>query len=141
MRALVQRVSSAAVLVDGEVVAAISTGLLVFAAAGRSDNPATARALAGKIGQLRILRGERALVDEPASAALIVSQFTLYADTSRGRRPSWAAAAPRQLAEPLIDILAAGLQRLGITVRTGVFGADMQVALVNDGPVTVLLDT
>lgn len=141
MRALLQRVSSAAVRVDGEVVAEIGGGLLILAAAARSDTPAAARALAGKISQLRILRGQRALVDEPASAALVVSQFTLYADTSRGRRPSWAAAAPRECAQPLLDTLVSELQRLGITVRTGVFGADMQVALVNDGPVTVLLDT
>jgi D-tyrosyl-tRNA(Tyr) deacylase len=141
MRALLQRVSSAVVQVDGEVVAEIGTGLLVFAAAARSDTPATARALAGKIGQLRILRGERALVDEPASATLVVSQFTLYADTSRGRRPSWGAAAPRERAQPLLEVLASELEGLGITVRVGVFGADMQVALVNDGPVTVLLDT
>jgi D-tyrosyl-tRNA(Tyr) deacylase len=141
MRALLQRVSSAAVQVDGEVVAEIGTGLLVFAAAARSDTPSTARALAGKIGQLRILRGERALVDEPASATLVVSQFTLYADTSRGRRPSWGAAAPRERAQPLLEVLASELEGLGITVRVGVFGADMQVALVNDGPVTVLLDS
>ena len=140
MRALLQRVSSATVRVDDEVVAEIGTGLLVFAAAARTDTPAIARVLAGKIGQLRILRGERALADEPEAAALIVSQFTLYADTSRGRRPSWAAAAPRELAQPLLDTLAAELELLGITVRSGVFGADMQVALINDGPVTVLLD-
>lgn len=139
MRAVLQRVSSAVVRVDGEVVAEIGTGLLVLAAAARADTPSTARALAAKIGQLRILRGEKALVEQPEDSALIVSQFTLYADTSRGRRPSWAAAAPRELAEPLIDTVAAELQRLGITVRTGVFGADMQVALVNDGPVTILL--
>jgi D-aminoacyl-tRNA deacylase len=141
MRALLQRVSSAAVQVDGEVVAEIGTGLLVFAAAAHSDTPATALALAGKIGQLRILRGERALVDEPSSAALVVSQFTLYADTRSGRRPSWGAAAPRERAQPLLEVLASELAGLGITVRVGVFGADMQVALVNDGPVTVLLDT
>jgi D-tyrosyl-tRNA(Tyr) deacylase len=141
MRALLQRVSSAAVRVDGQVVAEIGGGLLIFAAAARSDTPSAARALAGKISQLRILRGERALVDEPSTAALVVSQFTLYADTSRGRRPSWAAAAPRECAQPLLDTLVSELQRLGITVRTGVFGADMQVTLVNDGPVTLLLDS
>jgi D-aminoacyl-tRNA deacylase len=140
MRALLQRVSSAAVRVDGEVVAEIGGGLLIFAAAARSDTPAAARALAAKIGRLRILRGEKALVDEPASAALVVSQFTLYADTSKGRRPSWAAAAPRERAEPLLAAMVNGLEGLGITVRTGVFGADMQVALINDGPVTVLVD-
>jgi D-tyrosyl-tRNA(Tyr) deacylase len=140
LRALLQRVSSASVRVDDKVVAEIGTGLLVFAAAARTDTPAIARVLAGKIGQLRILRSERALIDEPEAAALIVSQFTLYADTSRGRRPSWAAAAPRELAQPLLETLAAELESLGITVRSGVFGADMQVALVNDGPVTLLLD-
>jgi D-tyrosyl-tRNA(Tyr) deacylase len=140
MRAVLQRVSSAAVRVDGEVVAEIGRGLLVLAAAAGSDTPAAARALGRKIGQLRILRGEKGLVDDPASAALVVSQFTLYADTSKGRRPSWAAAAPRGHAQPLLDALAGQLEEMGITVRTGVFGADMQVALVNDGPVTVLVD-
>jgi D-aminoacyl-tRNA deacylase len=141
MRAVLQRVSSAAVRVDGEVVAEIGHGLLVLAAAAGSDTPMAARALGRKIGRLRILRGEKALVDDPASAALVVSQFTLYADTSKGRRPSWAAAAPRERAQPLLAALAGELEELGITVRTGVFGADMEVSLVNDGPVTVLVDT
>jgi D-aminoacyl-tRNA deacylase len=141
MRAVVQRVSSAAVRVDGQVVAEIGRGLLILAAAAPSDTPAAARALGRKIGQLRILRGEKALVDEPTSAALVVSQFTLYADTSKGRRPSWAAAAPRERAQPLLAVLGSELEDLGITVRTGMFGADMQVALVNDGPVTVLMET
>jgi D-aminoacyl-tRNA deacylase len=140
MRAVLQRVSSAAVQVDGEVVAEIGHGLLVLAAAAGPDTPMAARALGRKIGRLRILRGEKALVDDPGSAALVVSQFTLYADTSKGRRPSWAAAAPRERAQPLLAALVDELEELGITVRTGVFGADMEVALVNDGPVTVLVD-
>jgi D-aminoacyl-tRNA deacylase len=90
---------------------------------------------------LRILREERSVADDPGSAVLVVSQFTLFADTSRGRRPSWSAAAPATVAEPLVDAFAAELRRLGTSVQTGLFGADMRVELVNDGPVTLLIET
>jgi len=104
------------------------------------DTPATATALANKIYYLRILSGEKSCA-ETGAPLLVVSQFTLYAKTDKGRRPSWQAAAPREVAEPLVIAFADALGSLGADVRTGVFGADMAVALVNDGPVTLILDT
>lgn len=142
MRVLVQRVSAATVSVDGQVVGAIrpeGQGLLAFVGVTHSDDPEKARRLAEKLWYLRILTGERSAADVDAPI-LVVSQFTLYADTAKGRRPSWNAAAPSSLAEPLVTAFATALQSLGAEVRTGVFGADMQVELVNDGPVTVLLE-
>ena len=105
-----------------------------------SDTAAAAAALAGKIYNLRILAGERSCADA-AAPLLVVSQFTLYGDTSKGRRPGWSAAAPRPVAEPLVDAFASALTAMGATVATGVFGADMQVELVNDGPVTLFLES
>ena len=142
MRVLVQRVSSASVSVDGRVVGAVrpdGQGLLAFVGVTHSDDPGKARRLAEKLWNLRILADERSAADVNAPI-LVVSQFTLYANTAKGRRPTWNAAAPGAVAEPLVTAFADALRRLGAHVETGVFGADMRVALVNDGPVTVLLE-
>jgi D-tyrosyl-tRNA(Tyr) deacylase len=142
MRVLVQRVSSAAVSVDGRVVGAIrpdGQGLLAFVGVTHSDDADKARRLAEKLWNLRILADERSAADAKAPI-LVVSQFTLYADTAKGRRPSWNAAAPGAVAEPLVTLFANALRALGARVETGVFGANMQVELVNDGPVTVFLE-
>lgn len=142
MRVLVQRVSSASVSVDGRVVGEIRPerqGLLAFVGVTHSDSADTARRLAEKVWRLRILDDEQAAADLGAPI-LAVSQFTLYADTAKGRRPSWNAAAPGPVAEPLVVAFADALRQLGAHVTTGVFGAHMQVALTNDGPVTVLLE-
>lgn len=114
-------------------------GLVVLVGVTHSDTAATAAALASKIYYLRILAGEKSCADVGAPL-LVISQFTLYADTAKGRRPSWSAAAPRPVAEPLVTLFAEALRDLGATVETGVFGADMQVELVNDGPVTLILE-
>ena len=142
MRVLVQLVSSAAVTVDGEVVGAIRPqrqGLLAFVGVTHSDDADKARRLAEKLWNLRILADEQsaATVNAPV---LVVSQFTLYADTAKGRRPSWNAAAPGAVAEPLVEAFAEALRGLGAHVETGVFGAHMHVELINDGPVTVILE-
>ncbi|KUI43190.1 D-tyrosyl-tRNA(Tyr) deacylase [Mycobacterium sp. IS-1590] len=142
MRVLAQRVTSAAVTVDGEVVGAIQPegqGLLALVGVTHDDDAAKARRMAEKLWQLRILDDERSASDIGAPI-LVVSQFTLYANTAKGRRPAWNAAAPRTTAEPLVTAFADALGDLGATVATGVFGAHMQVQLVNDGPVTVLLE-
>lgn len=137
-----QRVASASVSVDGRVVGSISPdgqGLLAFVGVTHSDDAHIARRLAEKLWTLRILAGERSAADINAPI-LVVSQFTLYADTAKGRRPSWNAAAPGSVAEPLVAAFAEALKQLGARVETGVFGADMRVDLVNDGPVTLLLE-
>ncbi len=142
MRVLVQRVSSASVSVDGEVVGAIAPdgqGLLALVGVTHDDDPDKARRLAEKLWYLRILADERSAADVDAPI-LVISQFTLYADTAKGRRPSWNAAAPGAVAEPLVTTFADALRGLGAHVQTGVFGADMRVELVNEGPVTVLLE-
>ncbi|OMC49126.1 D-aminoacyl-tRNA deacylase [Mycobacterium sp. IS-1264] len=142
MRVLVQRVSTAAVSVDGRVVGAIrpdNQGLLAFVGVTHSDDADKARRLAEKLWNLRILTDERSAADVNAPV-LVVSQFTLYADTAKGRRPSWNAAAPGPVAEPVVSAFAEALRELGAHVETGVFGATMQVELVNEGPVTVLLE-
>ena len=144
MRALIQRVIEASVEVDGERVAAIGAGLLVLVAAGSGDGPDAPAQLAGKVARVRIFadsegRMNRSLVDV-GGAALVVSQFTLYADVRRGNRPGFTAAAPPDLGERLVDAFAAELAALGVPVATGRFVARMQVALVNDGPVTIWLD-
>jgi D-tyrosyl-tRNA(Tyr) deacylase len=146
MRAVVQRVTRTAVTIGTEQVAAIGPGLCVLVGVTHHDDEATARKLAEKVWHLRILADDdgvmnRALAEAPNPAVLCVSQFTLYADTSRGRRPSWAGAAPGEQAEPLVEAFAEHLRRLGATVALGRFGAQMQVELVNDGPVTILLET
>jgi len=141
MRAVVQRVSQASVSVAGEVVGAISgPGLLAFIGVTHDDDAAAATYIARKIAELRIFDGELSAV-ELAAPVLVVSQFTLYGSTKKGRRPSWAAAAPGDVAEPLVAAVAELLRERGLNVATGQFGAHMQVELVNDGPVTILLDT
>jgi D-tyrosyl-tRNA(Tyr) deacylase len=140
MRAVVQRVTRAAVRVDGAVVGEIGPGLLVLLGVTHDDGAAVAAGLARKVHGLRIMRDERSVAELPGAGVLVVSQFTLYGDARKGRRPTWAAAAPRSVAEPLVDAFVAALRDLGATVATGRFGADMQVELVNDGPVTVLLE-
>ncbi len=140
MRAVLQRVERAQVRVGGEVVGRIGLGLVAFVGVTVTDGPDQARVLARKIHDLRILRDERGVCDVPAAGVLVVSQFTLYGDARKGRRPTWIAAAPGALAEPLVDLVVAELRQRGAAVETGVFGADMRVELVNDGPVTVLLE-
>ncbi|MEN5076191.1 D-aminoacyl-tRNA deacylase [Isoptericola cucumis] len=140
MRAVVQRVARASVTVDGEVVGAIDRpGLLALVGATHDDGPEQVATVARKIAELRILRGERSASDEGAPV-LVVSQFTLYADVRKGRRPTWNAAAPGPVAEPLVDAVVADLRSRGLEVATGRFGADMAVELVNDGPVTILVE-
>ena len=140
MRAVVQRVSQASVSVDGRVTGAIGEpGLMVLVGVTHDDTPDLAAKLAAKLWGLRILDGEKSCSDVGAPL-LIISQFTLYADTRKGRRPSWLAAAPGPVAEPLVDAVVAALRDLGAHVETGVFGADMKVQLTNDGPVTIVLD-
>ncbi|MDT5019939.1 MAG: D-aminoacyl-tRNA deacylase [Mycobacterium sp.] len=137
-----QRVASAAVSVNGRVVSSIrpaGQGLLAFVGATHDDDVDKARRLAEKLWQLRVLDDQRSASDVHAPI-MVVSQFTLYADTTKGRRPSWNAAAPSGVAEPLVDEFVQALRTLGAHVETGVFGADMRVELVNDGPVTVLLE-
>ncbi len=142
MRVLVQRVLSASVTVDGQVIGAVrpeGQGLLALVGVTHTDDPEKAQRLAEKLWQLRILDDEKSAADANAPI-LVVSQFTLYANTAKGRRPTWNAAAPGAVAEPLVTAFADALRRLGAQVDTGVFGAHMQVELVNDGPVTVLLE-
>ena len=140
MRAVVQRVSRASVTVDGEVVGALpGPGLVVLVGVTHDDGPAQVELISRKVAELRILRDERSAVDAGAPV-LVVSQFTLYGDTRKGRRPTWNAAAPGPVAEPLVDAVVAALRARGLEVVTGVFGADMAVELVNDGPVTILLE-
>ncbi len=146
VRVLLQRVTSARVSVDGEVVGRIDPtahgaphGLVALVGVTHDDTEATAAALADKLWRLRVLDGERSAADLDAPI-LVVSQFTLYADTKKGRRPSWSAAAPGPIAEPLVDHFADALRALGATVATGRFGAHMHIELVNDGPVTLLLE-
>jgi D-tyrosyl-tRNA(Tyr) deacylase len=137
---VLQRVTRASVTVGGAVVGGIDRpGLLALVGATHDDGPAQVELIARKIADLRILRDEQSVLDVGAPV-LVVSQFTLYADTRKGRRPTWNAAAPGAVAEPLVDAVVAALRGRGVEVATGVFGADMAVELVNDGPVTVLLE-
>lgn len=140
MRAVVQRVSEARVTVDGQVTGSLDRpGLVVLVGVTHDDTEAEAERLARKVHEMRILEGERSAA-EVGAPLLVVSQFTLYADTRKGRRPSWSAAAPRPVAEPLVDHVVTTLRRRGAHVETGVFGATMALALVNDGPVTVVVE-
>jgi D-tyrosyl-tRNA(Tyr) deacylase len=137
---VVQRVSEASVSVAGQVVGELpAPGLVVLVGVTHDDTQRAAATLARKIYHLRILDGEKSCADTGAPL-LVVSQFTLYAQTAKGRRPTWQAAAPREIAEPLVAAFADALRSLGASVQTGVFGADMAVALVNDGPVTLILE-
>ncbi|MDQ3431089.1 MAG: D-aminoacyl-tRNA deacylase [Actinomycetota bacterium] len=141
MRAVVQRVSEASVRVDDELVARLDRpGLCVLVGVTHDDTPATANRLAAKVHGLRILDDERSAADIDAPL-LVVSQFTLYGDTRKGRRPTWSAAAPADVAAPLVDAVVDALRRAGAHVETGRFGAHMALALVNDGPITVIVDT
>lgn len=145
MRAVIQRVKRGKVTVEGRVVAAIGQGLVILLGVGPSDNEASARLLAEKTTYLRIFEdahGKMNLsVHDVGGAAIVVSQFTLYADTRRGRRPSFTDAAPPELAQPLVDYFAQCIRELGVTVQQGEFGANMLVEIDNDGPVTILLDS
>lgn len=146
MRAVVQRVSAASVTVDGVVCSRIGPGLLVLLGVTRDDDEAAAAGLAGKVAQLRIFDNEHGKFDrsvlDTGGAALVVSQFTLIADSKRqkGTRPDFGHAARPEVAEPLYALFCTELRSLGVPVETGVFGARMEVALVNDGPVTIVLD-
>ena len=140
MRAVLQRVTRASVVVDGEVVGAIDKpGVVALVGVTHDDGPAQVEIIARKIADLRILHDEKSVADVGAPV-LVVSQFTLYGDARKGRRPTWNQAAPRPVAEPLVDAVVTALRERGLTVETGRFGADMQVELVNDGPVTILLE-
>ena len=142
MRAVVSRVSTAAVTVEGSVVGEIGAGLLSLVGVGREDDAGRARELARKIAELRVFPSEAGAVSvtDLGLPVLVVSQFTLYGDTRKGRRPSWDAAAPAELAEPLVDEVVAELRRRGTEVATGVFGAKMRVSSANEGPMTLLLE-
>jgi D-tyrosyl-tRNA(Tyr) deacylase len=144
MRAVVQRVSGAAVAVDGGEVGRIGRGLCVLVGVTHDDDEAAARKLAGKLWNLRVFDDQAGVMNRSAAdiggEILVVSQFTLYGDASAGRRPSWIAAARPEHAEPLVDVVAAELRRLGATVATGRFRAEMQVTLTNDGPVTLIIE-
>ncbi|MGW1199577.1 D-aminoacyl-tRNA deacylase [Streptomyces sp. NPDC002536] len=140
MRAVVQRVNGASVVVDGEVVGEIiGTGLCVLVGVTHDDTAAKAAQLARKLWSLRVLPDEKSCSDVGAPL-LVISQFTLYGDARKGRRPTWNAAAPGDVAEPLVDEVVARLRALGAQVETGRFGADMKVSLTNDGPFTVLVE-
>lgn len=146
MRVLLQRVTTASVVVDGEVVGRVDgaenasgQALLALVGVTGTDGADQVAAIARKVAGLRVLDGERS-ADEVGAPVLVVSQFTLYADTRKGRRPSWSAAAPGPVAEPLVEQLVEALRGHGLEVATGRFGAQMEVALVNDGPVTLLLE-
>jgi D-aminoacyl-tRNA deacylase len=144
MRGLVQRVSRAAVDVDGERIGAIGPGLCLFVGVTGTDTPAQARRLAERVWHLRVMDDDAGVMNrsvaDTTGQVLVVSQFTLYGDTSRGRRPSWLAAAPPEQAEPLVGAVVDELRRLGAEVQTGRFRAEMAVELVNDGPVTIWLE-
>jgi D-aminoacyl-tRNA deacylase len=143
MKAVVQRVARASVRVDGQIVGEVGAGLCVLLGVGRGDGPAEAERLAGKVARLRVFedrdgRFDRSVLDMTAEA-LVVSQFTLLGDTAKGNRPSFSAAAPPEEAEPLYEAFCEALRELGVAVSTGVFGTRMAVELVNDGPVTIIL--
>jgi len=145
MRSVVQRVVEASVSVGGETVGRVGAGVCVLLGVTHTDDAAVAARMADKLWHLRVLDDEagvmnRSLADAAQPEILVVSQFTLYGDTSRGRRPSWSAAAPPEQAEPLVDAVVAALRDRGARVATGWFRAEMQVALVNDGPVTLVVD-
>lgn len=144
MRAVLQRVTRAAVTVDGAVTGAVGPGLVALVGVAPGDGPDEVATMARKVAELRILPAERSVQDLLDAGedvgVLVVSQFTLYADVRKGRRPSWNGAAPGAVAEPVVEALAQALRDRGIPVATGVFGAHMAVELVNDGPVTIIVD-
>jgi len=144
VRAVLQRASRASVTVDGQVLSSFDRqGLVVLVGATHDDGPEQVELVSRKIAELRILDGTdggEVSVSDLDAPVIVVSQFTLYADTRKGRRPSWNAAAPGPVAEPLVDAVVDALRGRGLTVGTGRFGADMQVELVNDGPMTIVVD-
>lgn len=144
MRAVVQRVADACVKVDGEIVGAVGSGLVVLVGVAPTDTVADATALADKLAGLRIFRDDAGKMNlsviDVAGGVLVISQFTLYGDSRRGRRPSFVGAAEPDVAEPLVDATVAALEARGVPVATGRFGADMSVELTNDGPVTLVLE-
>jgi D-aminoacyl-tRNA deacylase len=139
MRAVLQRVTQARVTSDGVPTGDIGAGLVVLLGVTHDDTAETARRLAAKVHTLRILRDEQSVADT-GDGVLVVSQFTLYGDARKGRRPTWAAAAPGGVAEPIYDVFCRTLRELGVTVAEGVFGAHMEITLTNDGPTTLVLD-
>jgi D-tyrosyl-tRNA(Tyr) deacylase len=139
MRAVIQRVTRARVTADGEPTGEIGAGLVVLLGVTHDDTADQARRMAAKIHTLRVLRDEQSVADTGAGV-LVVSQFTLYGDARKGRRPTWNAAAPGDVAEPIYDVFCATLRDLGVTVAEGVFGAHMEITLTNDGPTTLVLD-
>ena len=145
MRAVVQRVTEAAVRVDGELVGSIGPGLCVLVGVTHADGTAEADKLAAKLWSLRVFDDEQGRMelgaDQVGAEVLVISQFTLYGDTRKGRRPSWIEAARPEQAEPLVERVATQLRAAGATVATGRFGAEMQVSIVNDGPVTLIVET
>ncbi|MGH2758584.1 MAG: D-aminoacyl-tRNA deacylase [Actinomycetota bacterium] len=145
MRAVVQRVSDASVRVAGEIVASVGSGLLVLLGVHRDDSPDDGLRMADKIAHLRVFADEEGKVNrsvlDTGGSALVVSQFTLYGDTGRGRRPSFVDAARPEAAEPLVEAVAERLREHGVRTVTGAFGAHMEVALTNDGPVTILIES
>ena len=144
MKAVLQRVTSGSVTVDSEVVAQVGLGYVILLGVGPDDTPAIARELAEKTAYLRVFEDEAGKMNlsllDVGGAAIVVSQFTLYADTSRGRRPSFINAAKPELAEPLVEVFTARLREMGVATQQGVFGAHMVVDIRNDGPVTILLE-
>ena len=144
MRAVLQRVTSGSVTVDSQVVAKIGLGYVILLGIGPTDTPAIARELAEKTSYLRVFEDDAGKMNlsllDVGGAAIVVSQFTLYADTSRGRRPSFINAAKPELAEPLVEVFIARLREFGVATQQGVFGAHMVVDIRNDGPVTILLE-
>jgi D-tyrosyl-tRNA(Tyr) deacylase len=141
MRVVIHRVLSASVRVEGKLVGELARpGLVVLLGVAHDDGPEQVRWTARKVWELRLLRDERS-ASEVDAPVLVVSQFTLYGDARKGRRPTWEAAAPRPVSEPLYEAVCDELERLGATVARGSFGADMQLSLVNDGPVTLVLDS
>jgi D-aminoacyl-tRNA deacylase len=139
MRAVVQRVTHASVTSDGVPTGEIGTGLVVLLGVTHDDTAEKAQRMAAKIHTLRVLRDEQSVADTGAGV-LVVSQFTLYGDARKGRRPTWNAAAPGEVAEPIYDVFCATLRDLGVTVAEGVFGAHMEISLTNDGPTTLVVD-
>ncbi|MEW6179274.1 MAG: D-aminoacyl-tRNA deacylase [Chloroflexota bacterium] len=144
MRAVIQRVRRGAVSVDGQTIAEIGKGLVILLGIGPADTPEISQALAKKIAQLRIFEDENGKMNlsllDTGGAALVVSQFTLYADARKGNRPSFTESAPPEIAEPLVEQFARDLQKMGVPVQCGQFGAHMLVEIENDGPVTLWLE-
>ena len=141
MRAVLQRVGSASVEVEGQIVGQIGTGLLALIGVTHSDTAADAAYIARKIADLRLLHGEASVAETPGAGVLVISQFTLYGQARKGRRPTWIDAAPGPVAQPLVQAVVDDLRGRGLTTQAGVFGADMAVSLVNDGPVTLVLES